>query len=383
MDAVLALLFIAALIAGPLGVLAVRDRRRESAEAVLADIRAAVRRRLRGESLLSVQVVPATLTRPGRVVLSTPTGYEYLTKAVWTTVAGRVPAGYELVVTRPSPVAPEQSDRALPRAPQRALVLDDPDLRDVNQLSHTCPPRSSALRDDALERRVLLGVSASHEHVPGLEHALLRWVEDMALRRPLAQGKHDHAGPFLELQLAQRLAHHCGADRDLLDARRARLPEHRVEEIHDVRAHHRGRQTQGADRGHGDDRAGARFEELRARVVRDRPRHDPHRRVQLVRRHEREEVVLVRGHARDEPVCYLDPGPVEHVARGRVPDDVEHPLAELPDRFLLRRIDLDADEGPARPEQLPRDVSPRLPAAADDDVVPQRCDLSLHPSLLP
>src|SRR5439155_299231 len=39
--------------------------------------------------------------------------------------------------------------------------------------------------------------------------------------------------------------------------------------------------------------------------------------------------------------------------------------------------------GPARPEQLPRDVSPRLPAAADDDVVPQRCDLSLHPSLLP
>jgi len=116
MDAVLALLFIAALIAGPLGVLAVRDRRRESAEAVLADIRAAVRRRLRGESLLSVQVVPATLTWPGRVVLSTPTGYEYLTRAVWTTVARRVPAGYELVVTRPSPVASEQSDRALPRA---------------------------------------------------------------------------------------------------------------------------------------------------------------------------------------------------------------------------------------------------------------------------
>src|SRR5206468_4072608 len=38
MDTVLALLFIAALIAGPLGVLAVRDRRRESAEAVLADV---------------------------------------------------------------------------------------------------------------------------------------------------------------------------------------------------------------------------------------------------------------------------------------------------------------------------------------------------------
>src|SRR5256886_13212020 len=106
----------------------VRDRRRESAEAVLADIRAAVRRRLRGESLLSVQVAPATLRRPGRVVLSTPTGYEYLTKAVWTTVARRVPAGYELVVTRPSPVAPEQSDRPLPRPACQApglVVLTD------------------------------------------------------------------------------------------------------------------------------------------------------------------------------------------------------------------------------------------------------------------
>src|SRR5437867_9800773 len=102
MDAVLALLFIAALIAGPLGVLAVRDRRRESAEAVLADIRPAVRRRLRGESLLSVQVVPATLTRPGRVVLPTPTAHEHLAKAVWPTVARPVPAGQQLVVHTPS-----------------------------------------------------------------------------------------------------------------------------------------------------------------------------------------------------------------------------------------------------------------------------------------
>src|SRR5207247_4144491 len=91
-----------------------------------------------------------------------------------------------------------------PRAPQRALVLDDPDLRDVNQLSHTCPPRSSALRDDALEGRVLLGVGASHEHVPGPEHPRLRWVEDMARRPPRAPGKPDHAGPFLQRQLCPR-----------------------------------------------------------------------------------------------------------------------------------------------------------------------------------
>src|SRR5713226_4663000 len=47
-----------------------------------------------------------------------------------------------------------------PRAPQRALVLGDPDLRDVNQLSHTCPPRGLTLRDDVLERSELLGVAA-------------------------------------------------------------------------------------------------------------------------------------------------------------------------------------------------------------------------------
>src|SRR2546430_5342914 len=66
--------------------------------------------------------------------------------------------------------------------------------------------------------------------------------------------------------------------------------------------------------------------------------------------------VLVRGHARDEPACRLGPGALEHVARGRVADDVEDPLPELSERLLLSRIDLDADEGPARPEQLPRHV---------------------------
>jgi hypothetical protein len=116
MEAVLALLFVAALTAVPLGVMAVRDRRRESAEIIGADIRAAVRHRLRGESLLSVEVTPATSTRTGRVVLSTPTGYEYLTETVWSTVVNRVPPGYELVVTRPSPVTPARTSQALSRA---------------------------------------------------------------------------------------------------------------------------------------------------------------------------------------------------------------------------------------------------------------------------
>src|SRR2546430_7596114 len=54
--------------------------------------------------------------------------------------------------------------------------------------------------------------------------------------------------------------------------------------------------------------------------------------------------VLVRGHARDEPACRLGPGALEHVARGRVADDVEDPLPELSERLLLSRIDLDRSE---------------------------------------
>jgi hypothetical protein len=116
MEAVLALLFIAVLTGGPLAVMIARDRRYRAAEIVGADIRAAVRRRLGGESLLSVQVTPATLRRLGRVVLSTPSGYEYLTEAVWSTVATRTPPGYELVITRPHSGAADRADRALSRA---------------------------------------------------------------------------------------------------------------------------------------------------------------------------------------------------------------------------------------------------------------------------
>ena len=116
MEAILAVLFISALIAAPLGVLALRDRRRESAEIIGAEIRAAVRHRLHGESMLSVEVTPATSTRHGRVVLSTPTGYEYLIETVWSTVVKRVPPGYELVVTRPSSVTRDRTDQALSRA---------------------------------------------------------------------------------------------------------------------------------------------------------------------------------------------------------------------------------------------------------------------------
>jgi hypothetical protein len=74
------------------------DRRRDSADVLRADLRSAINRRLHGESLLAVEVVPKTLWHPGRIVLRTPAGYEDLTDAVWRDVARRMPFDYDLVV---------------------------------------------------------------------------------------------------------------------------------------------------------------------------------------------------------------------------------------------------------------------------------------------
>lgn len=115
MDALFAITLIALLFVVPLALRARADRRRERAEHLTADIRAAVNRRLRGESLLSVTVRPAGLLSPGRVVLDAPSGYQDLAEAAWPVVAARVPADYELVVKARRPVAPDEAFE-LPRA---------------------------------------------------------------------------------------------------------------------------------------------------------------------------------------------------------------------------------------------------------------------------
>ncbi len=107
MTEILAIAMIGALIFLPLGVRAWIDRKESRAEMIGAEIRAAVNRRLRGESLLSVRVTREGLWHPGRVVLDAPKGYEELTQAVWPTVVKRLPADYELVV---------KTGRDLPRA---------------------------------------------------------------------------------------------------------------------------------------------------------------------------------------------------------------------------------------------------------------------------
>jgi hypothetical protein len=93
------------------------DRRRAEADAIGAEIRAAVNRRLRGESFLAVRVMPPSIWRPGRIVLSVPSGYEWLVEEAWPALARRIPVGYEVVLGAASRRAAQSSgERELARA---------------------------------------------------------------------------------------------------------------------------------------------------------------------------------------------------------------------------------------------------------------------------
>ena len=74
------------------------DHRWAEADVVGAEFRAAVNRKLRGESFLAVHVTARSLFRPGRIVLSVPSGYESLIQTAWPVMVSRIPAGYELVL---------------------------------------------------------------------------------------------------------------------------------------------------------------------------------------------------------------------------------------------------------------------------------------------
>ncbi len=114
MEAIVAITLIGTLFILPLGLRTWNDRRRARADGIGAEIRAAVNRRLHGESLLAVQVTPTGLWHPGRVVLDAPSGYEALTETAWPVVVGRVPEDYELVL---KPGRPRRADtRELPSA---------------------------------------------------------------------------------------------------------------------------------------------------------------------------------------------------------------------------------------------------------------------------
>lgn len=110
MEAMIGVLLMGLLFLGPLGWRVWADRKHAEADAVAARIRAAVNHRLRGESFLSVRVMSPGLTRPGRIVLSTPGGYNWLVERVWSAVVPHVPPGYELVVKPGPPRVPAVSE---------------------------------------------------------------------------------------------------------------------------------------------------------------------------------------------------------------------------------------------------------------------------------
>lgn len=98
MTTVFPILVLVALVTVPLVWRIRADRRRDTADVLRADLRTAINRRLHGESMLAVEVVPKSLWHPGRIVLRAPAGYEDLTDAVWRDVARRMPFDYDLVV---------------------------------------------------------------------------------------------------------------------------------------------------------------------------------------------------------------------------------------------------------------------------------------------
>jgi hypothetical protein len=112
LTAIFPLMLLVALVALPLAWRIRADRRRDQADLLSADIRSAINRRLRGESLLSVEVTPPTLWHPGRVVLWVPADHEALAETVWRDVVDRLPVGYDLVVRPGHTAAPTPLRRA-------------------------------------------------------------------------------------------------------------------------------------------------------------------------------------------------------------------------------------------------------------------------------
>ena len=89
------------LVVGPLALRAWQERLQDRGLAIRADIDAALRARLHGESLLGVQVVPEAPWRTGRVEVSVPQGWDPVLVEVSAPILAHVPAGYEFVVQHP------------------------------------------------------------------------------------------------------------------------------------------------------------------------------------------------------------------------------------------------------------------------------------------
>ena len=92
------------------------DRRRENALRVRADLHMVLFRALQGDSFVSIDALPPTLWRPGRVVLSAPSDWQSVLQTAWRAVAEHVPAGWEVVIRSTQPVVTPAPVRELRRA---------------------------------------------------------------------------------------------------------------------------------------------------------------------------------------------------------------------------------------------------------------------------
>ena len=98
MEAIFGTVLVGLLTVGPLAWRNFVDRRTEQALAVQARIHARLRRLFRGEPLMAVDVGPVMPWRAGRVVLSTPAGWEFLVEQAWDALLAEVPTDHELVI---------------------------------------------------------------------------------------------------------------------------------------------------------------------------------------------------------------------------------------------------------------------------------------------
>jgi hypothetical protein len=137
-----------ALVALPLAWRIRADRRRHRAEVLRGDILSAVNRRLGGESLITVEVIPEGLGRSGRIVLWAPEGFTDVAATVWRDVLDRTPAGYELVITtrrerKPESLRPLRDAAAGSRkmSGARAEFVLDSCRVDSGEPRHARPPR--------------------------------------------------------------------------------------------------------------------------------------------------------------------------------------------------------------------------------------------------
>ncbi len=144
MQVLIPMVLISTMVFGPLLWRAWRDRTQERALALRAEIQGLVNHRLGGESLITIDVVPAGLRRPGRVVLSAPSDWTWLIDEVWMSVLARVPRDFELVV-QPGRYGLEPTTRSEPlRTPGADRGASAAGADDGCRNARAIPDRSAA-----------------------------------------------------------------------------------------------------------------------------------------------------------------------------------------------------------------------------------------------